>query len=43
MPFAMRNNVPIQYQGADAIIPITADIVVDNKPRRDISSAKIIN
>ena len=39
----MRNNVPIQYQGADAIIPITADIVVDNKPRRDISSAKIIN
>ena len=35
----MRNNVPIQCQGADAITPITPDIVVDNKPKRNLSLA----
>ena len=36
----MRNNVPIQCQGADAITPITPDIIVDNKPKRDLSLAE---
>ena len=40
IPYAMRNNVPIQYQGADAVIPITPDIVVDNKPKRTLSLAE---
>ena len=40
IPYAMRMNVPHQYQGADAIMPITPDIVIDNKPKRDISLAE---
>ena len=40
IPYAMRMNVPQQYQGADAIIPITPDIIVDNKPKRDLSLAE---
>ena len=40
IPYAMRMDVPHQYQGANAIIPITTDIVIDNKPKRDISLAE---
>ena len=40
IPYAMRTDVPLQYQGPDAILPVTTDLIVPYKPKRDISLAE---
>ena len=40
IPYAMRMNVPHQFQGPDAIIPVTTNVPEINKPKRDLSLAQ---
>ena len=40
IPYAMRMNVPHQFQGPDAIIPVTTNVPEIKKPKRDLSLAK---
>lgn len=34
----MRTNIPIQYQGPDATLPVTTDLYVPDVPKRDSNS-----
>ena len=35
IPYAMRTDVLQQYQGPIAILQVTTDLIVPNKPKRD--------
>ena len=35
IPYAMRTDALQQYQGPTAILPVTTDLIVPNKPKRD--------